>query len=165
MSDDRDFDPRFDPAFQRGYEGVVDAPAPAARPTTAAPRRAAQPEPVTAQAPAAERTMIELPAPTDDRSPSPAPRAVQPLAADEDAPPRTNPFIIVLIVLSVALVGGGLYLVVKMRDLFADTQSSTDFDFVTLQVLIGVAPIAIGLGIATAIGVLFIYAIRWGRAR
>jgi hypothetical protein len=71
---------------------------------------------------------------------------------------------IVLLAVSVLLIGGGLYLVTRMRDLFANTQSSTDFDFVTLQVLIGAAPIAIGLGVATGIGVLFIYAIKWDKA-
>ena len=148
MSDDRDFDPRFDPAFQRGYEGVADAPPKASRATPPAAR-------------AAE------PASTGER-----PTTVEPRRADstrhndgDDAPARrTNPFMIVLLAVSVLLIGGGLYLVVRMRDLFANTQSSTDFDFVTLQVLIGAAPIAIGLGVATGIGVLFIYAIKWDRA-
>lgn len=156
VSDDRDFDPRFDPAFQRGYEGVVDAPAPARRAAAAKQRPTAEPEPV-----------IGLP-PTVDSAASggghPVPQAAPRVEAD-DVPARANPFLIALVVVAVALVGGGVYLVVKMRDLFAATQSSTDFDFVTLQVLIGVAPIAIGLGVATAIGVLFIFAVRWGRQR
>lgn len=150
MSDDRDFDPRFDPAYQRGYEGVVDA-APQARrgPATTAPATpAAQP--------------IGLP-PTAARQPEPVhPTPVEGFV--ESPRRRPNPFVIALVVLSVLLVGGGLYLVSRMRDLFANTQSSTDFDFVTLQVLIGIAPIVIGLGVATALGVIFIYAVRWGRA-
>lgn len=152
MSDDRDFDPRFDPAYQRGYEGVVDAASRPPRVTAAPAARAAEPEPIDAVTAAAA---------------SPQPASVHHTPVDEfvEAPARrANPFLIALIVLSVALIGGGLYLVVKMRDLFADTQSSTDFDFVTLQVLIGAAPIAIGLGVATALGVLFIYAVRWNRA-
>lgn len=150
MSDDRDFDPRFDPAYQRGYEGVVDAAPRSNRPAATPAAPAVVPEPI--GAPPASAT--------------PQPDEVLHTQVDdfvEAAPSRPNPFLIALIVLSVALVGGGLYLVVKMRDLFADTQSSTNFDFVTLQVLIGAAPIAIGLGVATALGVLFIYAVRWGR--
>ena len=45
---------------------------------------------------------------------------------------------------------------------FADTQSS-NFDFVTLQVLTAAAPLVICLGLATGIGVLFVFAVRWNR--
>jgi hypothetical protein len=133
---------------------VVDAPARPKRTAQPLPPRTAQPEQAITAPPASD--------PHTEGAVHPAPAAAA-HAPDDDAPARANPFLIVLVVLSVALVGGGLYLVVKMRDLFADTQSSTDFDFVTLQVLIGLAPIAIGLGVATAIGVLFVYAVRWGR--
>ncbi|CAN5342157.1 hypothetical protein BH11ACT4_BH11ACT4_15670 [soil metagenome] len=144
MSDDRDFDPRFHPAYQRGYEGVVDA---AAAPSRPAPHAA---PPLPAQGPAA----------------APAPHAPAAALVDDpaDTPSRkANPFVITLVVISAALLGGGLYLVVSIRRLFADVQGSTSFDYVTLQVLIGIAPIAIGLGVATALGVLFVYAVRWGR--
>ncbi|MEP6481918.1 MAG: hypothetical protein ABJA94_07925 [Rhodoglobus sp.] len=149
MSDDRDFDPRFDPAYQRGYEGVVDAPA-KARP-----------------APAKSTSTIDFPPASPSTSPPETqPRQRESIASTPEpkARRRANPFLITLLVLSATLIIGGLYLVVRMRHLFADTQSSTDFDFVTLQVLIGVTPVAIGLGVAIAIGVLFIYAIRWGRS-
>jgi hypothetical protein len=148
MSDDGDFDPRFDPAFQRGYDGVADATPKAPRPTPPA-ARAAEPE-----------FAGEWPAALESR------RADGVGQKDSDDAPgrRTNPFMIVLLAVSVLLIGGGVYLVTRMRDLFANTQSSTDFDFVTLQVLIGAAPIAIGLGVATGIGVLFIYAIKWDKA-
>ena len=151
MSDDRDFDPRFDPAFQRGYEGVADAPPKASRATPPAARPAEL-------ASTGERPTTVEPGRADSTRPNETARP------DEPPPRRTNPFIIVLLAVSVLLIGGGLYLVVRMRDLFANTQSSTDFDFVTLQVLIGAAPIAIGLGVATGIGVLFSYAIKWDKA-
>ncbi len=61
------------------------------------------------------------------------------------------------------LLGGGLYLVSRLRDLFADTQSSSDFDYVTLQVLMYTAPLLLVLGLATGIGVLFVFATRWER--
>jgi hypothetical protein len=145
MSDDRDFDPRFDPAFQRGYDGVVEA--------APKPHRATQPAARPAE-----------PAPSG--TPAAAPLTATPVGRHDDQPEpsgRTNPFLIALLAISAVLISGGLYLVVTMRDLFANTQSSTDFDFVTLQVLIGAAPIAIGLGVATVIGVLFVYSIRWDR--
>ncbi len=145
MSDDRDFDPRFDPAFQRGYDGVVDA---APQPGRTTPSAAAPNEPLPSAVPADE------------------PATAAPVARHGEEPARRrNPFLIALLALSAVLIGGGLYLVVRMRDLFANTQSSTDFDFVTLQVLIGAAPIAIGLGVATVIGVLFVYSIRWDGSR
>ena len=84
----------------------------------------------------------------------------------DDAPlPRTNPFLIALGVVAAALIGGGLYLVSRMRDLFASTQGETDFDFITLQILVGLAPLILCLGIATGIGMLFIFAVRWGHPR
>lgn len=146
MSDDR-FDPRFDPAFQRGYDGP-----------TAPPARK-----MTITTPPASAPMVER-----QRQPEREVRIVEELdeyeyADESDAPRRTNPFLIALGAVSLVLVGGGLYLVSRVRDLFADTQSSSDFDFVTLQVLMDAAPIIVGLGVATAIGILFIFAVRWGR--
>ena len=61
--------------------------------------------------------------------------------------------------------GESLFLVSRLRDLFEDTQSSSNFDFVTLQVLTATAPLLITLGLATGIGVLFVYATRWQRWR
>lgn len=152
MSDD--FDPRFDPAFQRGYEAAPSKP----RRTAAAPARAAAPsiEPTAAAAVEAQpRT------PVDEFAEQPRTQVEQFL---EPPARRANPFIIALIVLSLALGASGLYLVVKLRDLYAATQGSGAIDYVTIQVLIGVAPIALGLGFATALGVLFVYAVRWGRS-
>jgi hypothetical protein len=146
-ADDDRFDPRFDPAFQRGYTGPVpsSAQATSAKPRMDAPvpHRIAEPEYT------AHRIVH------DDRDDEPE--------YTDDAPMRrANPFLIALGVVALALVGGGLYLISRMRDLFASTQNQADFDFVTMQVLMGLAPIIVCLGLATAIGVLFIYAVRWG---
>ncbi|MCU1440985.1 MAG: hypothetical protein JWP85_1982 [Rhodoglobus sp.] len=147
-ADDDRFDPRFDPAFQRGYDGPVPTSAPA---TNAKPR---------VETPVQHRVSEqEQPARRvehDDR--------VDEFDDADDVPARrANPFLIALGVVALALVGGGLYLISRMRDLFASTQNQADFDFVTMQVLMGLAPIIVCLGLATAIGVLFIYAVRWGR--
>lgn len=140
MSDDARFDPRFDPAFQPGYTG-----------------------PLAASKPAPKILVGDPPAPLPVQQP------VQPAVVDEaddddlPLPRRANPFLIVLGVIALLLVGGGLYLVSRLRDLFADTQSGSDFDYVTLQVLMYASPLIIVLGLATAIGVLFVIAVRWGR--
>lgn len=146
MNDDRsNFDPRFDPAFQRGFRGGTQHAAPA----PARPRETAA-------------------APLPDREPTPT---VQQLAqeqqfqddAGEDAPRRgANPFLIALGALSILLILAGVTLLTRLESLFADSQSA--FGFVVLQSLIFAAPIAIGLGAATGIGVLFVFAVRWGRS-
>ena len=145
MSDDARFDPRFDPAFQPGYEGPIAAVTPAARqrPPAAAPVALPQVAPVSA--PAAAQT--------------PAVPAVE----EDTAPRGVNPFLIALGVVAVVLVGGGLYLISRMKDLFADTQSSSTFDYVTLQVMLYAAPLLLVLGLATGVGLLFVFALRWGR--
>lgn len=162
-----DFDPRFDAAFQRGYESGVGRSAQVRRtagePTGVTEPAAAEPaaaEPRTAEPGTAEPAAAE-PAPTA------AAEAQPPIHADPFAEPlarRANPFLIALIVLSIALITGGLYLVVKLRDLYAATQGPGAIDYVTIQVLIPTAPIAIGLGVGAGLGVLFLYAARWGRA-
>jgi hypothetical protein len=139
MSDDARFDPRFDPAFQPGYDG----PLAEAKPVTRAKPVASVPEALPA---------VRDPAP--EREPEPE---------DEPVSRRTNPFLITLGVVAILLLGGGLYVVSRLRDLFADTQSTSDFDYVTLQVLMYAAPLVLVLGLATGIGVLFLLAARWGR--
>ena len=143
MSDDR-FDPRFDPAFQRGYDGP---------PVASVRKAAARPEPSSPLPPAGPVETVERARLTE-----------RPELLDQDDDPRgMNPFLIALGAISLVLVGGGLYLVSRVRDLYADTGPSSSFDFVTLQVLMQAAPVVIGLGLATAVGILFIFAVRWGK--
>lgn len=138
MSDDARFDPRFDPAFQPGYEGPL------------TPARPARTRPA-ASAPEALPVIVD------------APPVQEAVGDDEPQQRRPNPFLIALGAVTVLLLGGGLYLVSRLRDLFADTQSTSDFDYVTLQVLMYAAPLLLVLGLATGIGVLFVFATRWGR--
>ena len=138
MSDDARFDPRFDPAFQPGYEGPLSSAKPAAKSRPAA---------------SVPEALVVVPTPVPD----------EPVAEDEPVSRRTNPFLIALGAVAILLLGGGLYVVSRLRDLFADTQSTSDFDYVTLQVLMYAAPLVLVLGLATGIGVLFLLAARWGR--
>jgi hypothetical protein len=126
-----DFDPRFDPAFQRGYDG----------PAVASKKQTTEPAPESIP-------LIQVDAD---------------VSRDEPIERRTNPFLIALTIASIAFVAAGLVLVFQLRALFADTQASADFDYITLQTLMIGAPILVGLGLATGIGVLFVYAVRWGR--
>lgn len=135
MSADARFDPRFDPAFQPGYTGPLATSKPAPRSLIGDP-----PQPLV------ERPSALLPEPADD---------------DGHEHRRANPFLIALGAVATILLGGGLYLVSRLRDLFADTQSTSDFDYVTLQVLMYAAPLVLVLGLATGIGVLFVFATRW----
>jgi hypothetical protein len=136
MSDAR-FDPRFDPAFQPGYTGPIAEVRPPARPASVAS------DPV-----AIERSVTAL---------------VETAADDDPELRRLNPFLLALGAVAIVLVGGGLYLVSRLRDLFADVQASSNVDYVTLQVLISAAPLLVALGVATGIGVLFVLATRWDR--
>ncbi|GGK92174.1 hypothetical protein GCM10007382_10490 [Salinibacterium xinjiangense] len=85
--------------------------------------------------------------------------------ADEPAEGRrVNPFVIGLGVVSVVLMLGGVYLITLLQQMFAAGQGSqTTFDYATFQALMYGAPLLIALGIATAIGILFISAVRWWR--
>jgi hypothetical protein len=146
-----DFDPRFDPAFQRGFSGA-DAPSrlisrvPA--PAVAAPQVGLPPA---APVPAA--------VPVDDRLSSDAD-----VAADVDEPARFNPFIAVLGAVSLLLVAGGIWGVQTAREPFLQTDAAAQADYVGLQMLMTASPLAIALGVATAIGILFYFAVTWRRA-
>jgi hypothetical protein len=151
MSNDRsNFDPRFDPAFQRGFDGEVEVVV-----TERVPDRV--PDRVTERV--AESAIVEL-------APS-APAVSEPGLIEASEPDarggRINPYLVALGAVSVALVAGGLYLVSRLREFFDSSQTTTDFDFVILQVLLYAAPLIVVLGVATAIGMVFLAAARWER--
>ena len=160
MSDD--FDPRFNPAFQRGYDGP--APEPQVSSTRVGVPSGRTAEPVPVAMPRREATEIAESFSSPNIADTRFAESEQ-LAESERDERRTNPFLIALGAIAALLVGGGLFLVSRLRDLFEDTQSSSNFDFVTLQVLTATAPLLISLGLATGIGVLFVYAVRWQRWR
>ena len=168
---DPDFDPRFDPAFQRGFADGAEQPTRQGSARSAVGRtppqsRYAEPVadgPVTGtRAPAGTRTVtppapgapITTPVsgPTDD-------------AAEADRERRPNPFLIALGALSVVLVAAGMWGVQTARAPFLGTNVATDVDFVGLQILQVLAPMSIALGAATAIGVLFVFAVDWQKRR
>ena len=164
------FDPRFDPAFQPGYTtedaaGLTLSNGPAiARAGTA---RAA--------APTNGAVPVVLP-PTNSGTASSI--GIEPMGEAETSntgqsasapvtpvPRRTNPFIIALAVISVALIGGGFYIVTRLQENFAGTQTNRNLDYVSLQVLAIGAPVVICLGLATGISAVVVSAIGWDRRR
>jgi hypothetical protein len=168
MSDDRArLDPRFDPAFQRGYDGVMPSGSSATpTPATAAPNSAPAVAPPAAAPPSTPepRTLPrEEVVPSAAASTSSPRTLLTPDAFVADEPRRLNPWLIALGAVSVLLTIGGLLLITRLRDLFADTQNSAEFDYVVLQSLIIGAPILVGLGLATGIGLLFVLAVRRSR--
>lgn len=162
MSDDRArLDPRFDPAFQRGYDGVMPSGSSSTPPATAMP---SSPPPAAPPSTPEPRALPREDAGASPAAPATSPRTLlTPDAFVVDEPRRLNPWLITLGVVSIALTLGGLLLITRLRDLFADTQNSAEFDYVVLQSLIIGAPILVGLGLATGIGLLFVLAARRSR--
>jgi hypothetical protein len=177
-NDSDEFDPRFDPAFQRGFDAAGSrfrsraSERAAERAATQQPA-AAQPvgvQPVGAQAVGAQ----PIPPTRPDVPPLVSPVAghaddrgvVGPdAAADPSSHTRANPFLIALAVVSVALVAGGVWGVQAARAPFLGTEAATNVDYSGIQMLMTFAPMAIALGMATAVGILFVYAVRWRGVR
>jgi hypothetical protein len=166
-NDSDEFDPRFDPAFQRGFEPTGSR----FRPRAGDQR--------TAEALTADRTRIVAP-PVSPAAGTAAPPVAQPVdthasgallpddsdgAADAATGSGVNPFLIALGVLSVLLVAGGVWGVQTAREPFLNTNAAANVDYSGLQMLMTFAPMAIALGIATAVGILFVFAVRWRQPR
>lgn len=162
MSDDASkFDPRFDPAFQRGYDGPVRT-----APQNRQPARRSQgenpPQPIIGAPPqfrATERRdafdgTISQATPA---SPGAGSDVAEPL--EEDSPRRLNPFLLVLTVVGLVVIGLSCSLIANVDSLI---QSSMDANSGYLfQMIWFGAPMGVGLGLATLIGVLFVLAARW----
>jgi hypothetical protein len=162
MSDDKSgsIDPRFDPAFQRGFDGAVT--------TTRRRPTAGTPSVVPAQQSVARPPAPEYPAQTAATPPTPAPATVDDMLEPvevEESPGGVNPFIVSLWIVAALLVIGGGYLVQWARSTFLTQSLSTDIDYVTIEIVKYGAPLLVFLGLATALGLVFLYAARWQRRR
>lgn len=131
---DSRFDPRFDPAFQRGWDG---------------------PEPA---------TTTTAPEPTASTTPDRLVVTAQPEPETEPDARRLNPFLVVLAAVAVALVVAGLWMASAVSSGFNDQGPTSQVDWALLQVLMIASPVTALLGVATAVGVLFVFAVRWGRS-
>jgi hypothetical protein len=168
---DEGYDPRFDPAFQRGFEGEAAFP-PRQVPANHVPsRQAAIPAPDRMVAPIPDRLRARpQSAPSshlsDEDFRPPAQRTlVDPVdrferLEREPVPLRSNPFLIAVLVIAIALIGAGV-LIGSRIDLWYDDVSPDGPGFGLLNMLQFGAPLAIILGVATVIAVLVILALRW----
>jgi hypothetical protein len=136
-------DPRYDPRFQRGWDG---APPPAPAPVVVPPPAPAVPAP--GPIPVAEAPV-----------PAPEPIEVDPAPEAEWDPPARNPFRIALVVLGIALVvsSAGLFWQMAQDHSSASVQSPADiaiqqlgYTFAPTLLLVGI----IALVVAIALGVL-----------
>ncbi|MGV8881703.1 MAG: hypothetical protein ACOH19_06090 [Rhodoglobus sp.] len=167
MSDDASkFDPRFDPAFQRGYDGPV-------RPSVRRrPRADSPPEPIglPPQYSAVERPVLADPMSDllrrEDagRTERRAPRESTDYDDEEIAPRGRNPFLIILAMIGVLLILGSVALLMNLDQILerANQNSSQSYYNLTLVIQLG-TPMLITLGLTTLIGVLFVFAVRWKR--
>jgi len=160
VDDTTGFDSRFDPAFQRGFDGSVAEVRPlAVPPPTPAPvdfdRFAATVAAAsTTQPAAASETATERASATE---------ADDDAELDDDESRGLNPFVLALAALSVVLIGGGIYAAQSVSASYADDAVMSSLDYVTFSLIIYSVPLAVALGVATAIGVLFMLAARWNR--
>jgi hypothetical protein len=159
-------DPRYDPAFQRGFDGAVTSglrSRPVQRPelVTPAPYRAAE-----AQAPAeslgeAPSREVELTRSAAVEEPEPAPEY---LSFGATRRLSRNPFLLTLVVLGAAMTIGGIAWANQARLLVATRGgAATDLDYWFLQASVVAAPLTIIAGIGILAGVLFIAATAWNR--
>ncbi len=155
MSDSQDFDPRFDPAFQRGFAGEVTttrrrgiAGAPSVTPAAGAP----------AAPPSGVAPLVE--APLDEPDPvEPADEVPPTLLAAPAAVRLVTPWTIAIAVVGVLLILGGAYGINQLIEGLdsADQTSTTGFYVVLMGLFAG--PLAIALGLACLIGLLFLGAV------
>jgi len=159
MADEQKVDPRYDPAFQRGFEGSVTSAVrsrPVQRPASVAPAPYRAPVPAVAEDAVPPDEAAEV-VPTPDAVPEPAGNAV----------PRRlsrNPFLIALTLLGAIMTIGGVAWANQARMLVATRGgAATDLDYWFLQASVVGAPLTIVAGIGIIAGVLFIAAIAWNR--
>jgi hypothetical protein len=171
MSNDNnaEIDPRFDPAFQRGFDPTIPieeyVPAPLPRRTVAPPPVAPAVEP---KRPAPGPVAVAAPAvvePLEDADAAESPDVEPVVDADEDSSPSRNPFLLLLVVVAIALIAAGIWLFVRSGDAFNSREVRSQGDYMSLDATIHMAPFIALLGAATAIGVVFVFAVKWRKRR
>ena len=161
--DDQRVDPRYDPAFQRGFEGEVTS---GLRNRTSvrrsalvspAPFRSMEPEPEVEEYGVQEAHQIHTGVEDEHE---PAPHYV-PVQSPGMRHLGRNPFLIALVVLGLVLTIGGVAWANQARQTVADL--ATELDYWYLQASVVGAPLTIITGIAVLAGVLFVAAAAWNR--
>ena len=169
MAEQPEFDPRYDPAFQRGFSGQVSTGSRSAAARRRAASYAGGAHPAREIPPAGETESRAL---ADDRV-DPAGTATPPASGASAVvqrpeaalrAPWTNPFAIAAAVLGVVVLCGGIWIVQESLRVFGDPNSfRTELDYWSAQSGIFAGPIGIALGIAILAGVLLHCAAYWAR--
>lgn len=135
-----DVDPRFDPAFQRGFES-----------TTPRVEGASRVEPV------------ETSAPTPPRVEPVEPSQVTPPRVElADPPPARNPWLAVLwIKAAVLTIAAVVAQYIATEITYSPTAPTATQEYVIPAVFGALAPTLFAAGLATAIAALVIHALRW----
>jgi uncharacterized membrane protein YidH (DUF202 family) len=159
-------DPRFNPAFQRGF--VADDPAeddvPEVAPGVSLPSatvNAVVPE--TADGVDAAARAEEVPSADAEpimRIDAGATDAGSPAS---EVPVARNPYLIALLVVALLLIAAGIWLFVNTESQFDSSQVQSQGDYISLTSLIEFAPFLALVGGVIIIGVLFIFALRYRR--
>ncbi|NYF09579.1 hypothetical protein HDC94_000735 [Leifsonia sp. AK011] len=139
-----DFDPRFDPAFQRGFDGAVERSATPAPRVESVPSASVEPTPVPAEV---QRQVVE---PVETSLPTQLPTL------------RGNPFIPVLWITAAlfAIAGAaGQYFATFLN--YSAPASSAALEYVLPSVLFALSPWLFAAGLALGIATLVIHALRW----
>lgn len=154
---DPGFDPRFDPAFQPGFD-----------PNRHSPAAVVDVQPVAVASSDSITGAVESNPAVGART---AVRAAEANAAEPNAPvppSRRNPLLIALWIVSAILVASGVYVLRLVADQAMALGTSGGFgesDYYLMQAYTVLAPLLITLGIATAIGTVFLLAVRWRAQR
>jgi hypothetical protein len=158
MSEEQQFDPRFNPAFQRGF----DASAERARRANLTP--SLSPEDVMYGRTASPDFAPPPPPPPEEETEDRVAPALEVPALQRD---RQNPFVLALWLLSVVLVGGGIWLFLGPgRADLGSSPNDPDPGFIAfIQALYVICPAMITAGLGTVSGLLFWHAAAWNARR
>jgi hypothetical protein len=172
MNDKPQIDPRYDPAFQRGYSGAVRTGEHAhgvtrgsQQPVRDARRPEAPAEPAT---PAGYRDVLPPAYSTAPDVEDELPPLEEDVADDEQPPRRLtrNPFLFALALLGAALVVAGSSWALAGRATMTEAASiATERDYWFVQAALLGAPVMIATGVAIIAGVLFMFAHAWNKGR
>jgi hypothetical protein len=169
MTDRSNIDPRYDPAFQRGYTGEVKTgqhPHGVVR-SSRTPAREEVKQPERATSLPTELVPPAYAAPTQEAVDDEVELVED--EADEQLPPRPltrNPYLLVLALLGAALVVAGASWAIAGRSSMTESGSfASERDYWFVQAALVGAPITIASGVLIIAGVLFVFANAWNRGR
>lgn len=176
MAEQPAIDPRYDPAFQRGYDGSRAARPDASHRGTPQVTSALQPPAPAATGRAAEEHAHAAGAsatpgargtpgdPGGVGAPAKSAATVNQAAAPPLRPPWTNPFTVLVTVIGIAVLGTGVWILQETLALAQDELRITSQSmYWFLQWGIIASPLVLGLGVAILVAVLIMCAGYWSR--